>query len=1254
MKNIRMFLSSTFDPYMMKHRDLFRNELRILLEKELGQYGIPFFLYDFELGIPKHTAPQRVVRMCFQAIDRCNAFVGILGTEYGTPIRSFLKDMKELNKLKTDYPMLIDAIDSNASMLELEFCYAMSSGKKDILFFIIKEEERLRNPQLQRLVSDIQKSGYDCRESVNYVNIKQETLRWVINTFEKVTQKVKPSPLTAYVVRKTKYYVEDKQIRQIYRYLGGNSTKTLCIYGQAGSGKTVMMARLYLEQHFRGMCFVFIGCNAYTLSEAILVLLKQIYQNFGLQEDKLDATYSEREYVLLFQETIRRIASYPQKCCLLIDGIDKIHIMGMLSINEILPNKLPENLKIVVTLNSRTLISGKKTVLLLHHSVKSHELLSTMLYEEGKQAEIEHIRKNRLFEKKKEVSLEYIYVFITELLAIAKYNNLKTTLFRQTLASSSLIGIYTAFLKRMLDRFPDENTYIANMLLYLCCTENGLTEEQMDSLLGYINKDILFFVYSYLEITGESRMLIRSVDFRKAIFSTWKIRKKQIRLCRRHIVDVCYHDAEDDPVLGRELLHQLMHLQDEKLTARIMRNLQIVDSITYYDEEYAISRLKKLQGFQGYLREWSKLKVTKDNFVCMFTVVNLEIENRMLENAEGHLKEMLILLEQGKIGQNYAGNIYNHLAVLYEEQSQHQKAWRYAKESIQAGIKNQESSFRICEYKNILCRMYLNAGCYDMAFKMVVGLLDTYYNPYYEESIYRLRLKITFLNICFHQNRGKEYENEFKRLYPTLRTVFGCWHPEVVDVRITYIHYLAQKGRFRQALKQYRQMKEILQKDDRFQLKLCMVESEIYSQMGELKKEFYSLKKAGIILNGQGAKGTFAAIPWYEKCMYYYMDIGHPWKAVRIGEKILLLQKEGNERPLSRINSLLNLGAALECAGKHERAMNYYESALDTMKQSKCMEPVKAADIYNEIGAAAQSLQRYSRAYAAYKEALNILKRAPGSNGELEGTILNNMGQLMQETKHPEKALYYYMMALRCFLEYSNNDNPYIANTLDNIGSIWDMMEEYKKAAVFHMKGLWYRWKKGGLNSADTATSLHNLAMSWQSDKKMLKALIVECMAVLSLNCQEISVEDYPIYLCMGQILEFMHLKYASFRFYKQALKLLQKKEEIVSETIEICLIMATFFPGWESRFVSEKWLMKASDLLERKKNLYRKDYELKIAVLFSLERIYLHNGEISEAFKCLDNAEHILTCLPDQQSYREVYESIHEARAAINERRVL
>ena len=62
-----------------------------------------------------------------------------MGAGYGTPIKSFLKDAGELEKLKRDYPMLAESIEENASMLELEFCYAMSFRKKSILFFLLKD-----------------------------------------------------------------------------------------------------------------------------------------------------------------------------------------------------------------------------------------------------------------------------------------------------------------------------------------------------------------------------------------------------------------------------------------------------------------------------------------------------------------------------------------------------------------------------------------------------------------------------------------------------------------------------------------------------------------------------------------------------------------------------------------------------------------------------------------------------------------------------------------------------------------------------------------------------------------------------------------------------------------------------------------------------------------------------------------------------------------------------------------------------------
>lgn len=1251
MKNIKLFLSSTFDPNMVRHRDLFRNELRILLERELGQYGLYFYLYDFELGIPRYTAPQRVVRMCFQAIDKSNAFVGILGAGYGTPIRSFLKDASELEKLKRDYPMLAEPIEKNASMLELEFCYAMSSGNKSILFFLLKDFNRKRDAaaglRMKRLISLIKKSGYAYREIADYGDIQHETLRWIRSISGVGASGESPSMLNAYAVRKTRYYVEDKQMGRVYRYLGGDIRKTLCIYGETGTGKTVMMSRLYLEHYAEGMCFAFIGCNAYTLSETILVLLRQVYRRFQLQEDELNQAYSESEYVQLFQETIRRMAAYPYKCSLFIDGIDRIRIMGAFSINEILPDRLPGNIKIVVTTSRKALVSRQKAVFLDHIPVKRHEFLAAMLYAEGKQGEKERIGSSRIFRGKRQFTPEYIYVFVSELIATAKYDTIGSLLFRQSLKMPGLAEVYAAFLQRLKRRFPGRDAYMEKILLCLCCTENGLTEKELVSLAGHMDKDILFFIYPYLEVTGEQRMLVRSSAFCRAIFLAWKIKREQVYLCRKHIVETCFLDAEEDPILGRELLHQLQYLQDEKITAKVMGNLQIVDSILYYDEEYAYTRLRKLQDFPKYLQSWSEWEVTENNHACMLTVINLEIENDMLENAERHLQEMLSLLEQGKIGQSYAGNIYNHLAVLYEKQFRHREARQYAEKSIQAAAGNGESPSRICDYKNILCRMCLDAGEYASASRMITGLLHTYHNPFYEESINRLRLKITYLNVCFHQGRIREYEKEFKWLYPRLRKIFSSGHPELVHVRIMHIYYLARTGRLGQALGQCRQVRDIVEGDERFGLKLCLAESEVYRQMGEWKKEHLSLQKAGRFLEEQGKKDTPAAILWYEKCMFYYMDTGHPWKAIKVGKRIRRLQGEGNESPLRQIDTMLNLGAAYECAGEYDAAMRHYGEAMDILEGSGAA-PLKAADIYNQVGTAAQSMQKYRKAYDSYTDALKILEQSPGYETELKGVILNNIGQLMQEAKRPERALHFYGKALLYFREHFDGGNPQAANTLDNIGSIWDMKEEYEKAAAFHLRSLLQRWKKGGLYSTDTVTSFHNLARTWCSDKKMLRALAAEGMAVLSLSRQEISPEDYPVYMCMGEVLERLRLGHLAFQSYMQAFRLLRVKKEIVPETAEIYLIMATFSSNWESCPVSEKLLLKAGRILERKKERYRKDYELKAAIAFSLEKYYLQNGRSAEALKQLDYAEHILLSLPDQEDYADVYESIRECRTGI------
>ena len=224
----------------------------------------------------------------------------------------------------------------------------------------------------------------------------------------------------------------------------------------------------------------------------------------------------------------------------------------------------------------------------------------------------------------------------------------------------------------------------------------------------------------------------------------------------------------------------------------------------------------------------------------------------------------------------------------------------------------------------------------------------------------------------------------------------------------------------------------------------------------------------------------------------------------------------------------------------------------------------------------------------------------------------------------------------------------HIANTIDNVGSIFDMREEYRKATYFHLKGLQYRLKNGGLYTPSTVTSLHNLANTLYLVGNWFWACIVESIAVQGLKKQEVSVDDYSVYMCMGKILEHMHLRNLAFRYYIQAYHILNRKKEIVSETAEIYLIVATFVENWERYPDSIKKLLKANMLLNNKKKLYRKDYELKVAVYFSIERYYCYQGNYDKALRYLDYAEELIDYKLGREEYSEIVDTISIVRTEI------
>ena len=92
-KQIKVFLSSTFDKDMRINRELFRAELNAVLESKAGGYGINIFYRDFELGIPKNYDLCTVMDICFKELEESDYYIAILQDYYGMVInKEMLQD----------------------------------------------------------------------------------------------------------------------------------------------------------------------------------------------------------------------------------------------------------------------------------------------------------------------------------------------------------------------------------------------------------------------------------------------------------------------------------------------------------------------------------------------------------------------------------------------------------------------------------------------------------------------------------------------------------------------------------------------------------------------------------------------------------------------------------------------------------------------------------------------------------------------------------------------------------------------------------------------------------------------------------------------------------------------------------------------------------------------------------------------------------------------------------------------------------
>ena len=233
---IRIFLSSTFSGSMLIARDAFRNELLAKLNAIAGQIRSNVYLNDFELGIPDGTEPLSVICTCLDSIVASDYFIGVLGDDRGTLLSTYLQDS---NWCESRYSSLIEqAIQSNFTVLELEFLCAVQSGHKS--FFYLDTERRIgdnydKSIENYLLLHNQRITGFSSLEELKRSVVNDLEAEWNLCYCAFANYSQQEKDVNIVLANKFRYYVPNVScVKRIEDYVRSDSNQVLWIVGKEG------------------------------------------------------------------------------------------------------------------------------------------------------------------------------------------------------------------------------------------------------------------------------------------------------------------------------------------------------------------------------------------------------------------------------------------------------------------------------------------------------------------------------------------------------------------------------------------------------------------------------------------------------------------------------------------------------------------------------------------------------------------------------------------------------------------------------------------------------------------------------------------------------------------------------------------------------------------------------------------------------------------------------------------------------------
>ena len=184
-----------------------------------------------------------------------------------------------------------------------------------------------------------------------------------------------------------------------------------------------------------------------------------------------------------------------------------------------------------------------------------------------------------------------------------------------------------------------------------------------------------------------------------------------------------------------------------------------------------------------------------------------------------------------------------------------------------------------------------------------------------------------------------------------------------------------------------------------------------------------------------------------------------------------------------------NLGAAWNAKGNYDKAIEYYEKALQSDLKTFGENHPNVATYRNNLGATWKAKGEYDKAIEYYEMALKSDLKNFGENHQKVATRWNNLGEVWRAKGDYDKAINYYEKALNSDLKNFGENHPNIAAYRNNLGVAWNAKGEHDKAIEYLEKALQSDLKNFGENHSNVATYRNNLGTALNANGEYDKAI---------------------------------------------------------------------------------------------------------------------------------------------------------------------